>query len=66
MGEGQNEKLYGSGPDPFPPPRNKKGKGRLRETSKFLPCSGTLYQIILTRRMQSIEGRAWAARVIWI
>ena len=32
MGEGQNAKLYGSGPDPFPPPRNKKGKGRLHET----------------------------------
>ena len=23
LGEGQNGKLYGSGPDPFPPPRNK-------------------------------------------
>ena len=26
LSEGQNGKLYGSGPDPFPPPR-KKGKG---------------------------------------
>ena len=33
LGEGQNGKLYGSGPDPFPPPRNKKGKGRLREST---------------------------------
>ena len=24
LGEGQNGKLYGSGPDPFPPPRNKR------------------------------------------
>ena len=24
LGEGQNEKLYGSGPDPFPPPLNKR------------------------------------------
>ena len=33
LGEGQNGKLYGCGPDPFPPPRNKKGKCRLRETN---------------------------------
>ena len=24
LGEGQNGKPYGSGPDPFPPPRNKR------------------------------------------
>ena len=24
LGEGQNGKIYGSGPDPFPPPRNKR------------------------------------------
>ena len=27
LGEGQNGKLYGSGPDPFPPHAQLKGKG---------------------------------------
>ena len=35
LGEGQNGKLYGSGPDPFPPTRNKRervGNARLLKT----------------------------------
>ena len=35
LGEGQNGKLYGSGPDPFPPPRNKRERvGYARLSSK--------------------------------
>ena len=39
LGEGQNGKLYGSGPDPFPPPRNKRervGYARLQSLSYAL------------------------------
>ena len=43
LGEGQNGKLYGSGPDPFPPPRNKRervGYARLGRGGVCQPLYG--------------------------
>ena len=45
LGEGQNGKLYGSGPDPFPPPRNK-GKGLA--TRDYLLSSANWHSISIS------------------
>ena len=61
LGEGQNGKLYGSGPDPFPPPRNKRervGYARIGKASLCYSSASVPKELIATEKSL---GSKWQA-----